>query len=178
MRATKGQGEPPRGPGHPLEFDRDTVVEVICEGLSRGVPLEELCRGEGMPAARTVHDWKRADADIAAPIARAREIGADAIAQRLRLTARGFGPAQGGESTGDVARDKLICDTDLKLLAKWFPASYGDRVALTNARGDGDATLQLIAAPLVDELAGLLNVTPTPLSGPPRAIAAPKRGED
>jgi hypothetical protein len=169
---TSGGGEvAKRGPGHPLEYDRAAVVEAICEGLAQGVPLEELCRGDGMPSARSVHDWKRSEPDIAAPIARAREAGADMIAQRLRLTARGKGPEEGGDSTGDVARDKLICDTDLKLLAKWFPATYGDRVALTNARGDGDATLR-VEAILADELAGLLNVTPKALSKAAEALPA------
>lgn len=164
-----GGGVVKRGPGHPLEYDRDAIVEAICEGLARGVPLEEICRRDGMPSARSVHDWKRAEPDIAAPIAYAREVGADAIAQRLRLTARGKGPEEGGDSTGDVARDKLICDTDLKLLAKWFPATYGDRVALTNARGDGDARLEVTTV-LADELAGLLGPSASFVDVTPRAL--------
>jgi hypothetical protein len=28
---------------------------------------------------------------------------------------------EGGDSSGDVQRDKLIVETDLKLLAKWNP---------------------------------------------------------
>lgn len=164
-----------RGAGHPLVYDREVLVEVICEDLAKGVPLEDICRRDGMPSARSVHAWKRAEPDIAAPIAYAREAGADAIAQRMRLTARGKGPDQGGDSTGDVQRDALIVNTDLKLLAKWFPASYGDRVALTNREGTGDATLRIEANVLADELTGLLtasyvDVTPGPA---PEALPAP-----
>jgi hypothetical protein len=148
-----------RGPGHPLEYDREALVPLICEQLSRGIPLSQICRQPGMPSANQVHAWKAADPAIAEPIACAREAGADVIAQRLRATARGLGPDQGGDSTGDVPRDKLIVDTDLKLLAKWFPAQYGDRVALTNRDGTGDPVLTVTNA-LADELAGLLNVTP------------------
>lgn len=147
-----------RGPGHPMVYDRGPIVERVCEGLAKGVPLEEICRGEGMPCSRQIHDWKRSDAAIASAIAHARELGGDVIAQRLRNTARGLTPDKGGDSTGDVQRDALIVNTDLKLLAKWFPAQYGDRMALTNAKGDGDARIEVVS--LADQLAELINITP------------------
>lgn len=53
------------------------------------------------------------------------------MADNLRKTARGI-----GESSGDVARDKLIIDTDVRLLARWNPKRYGDRQIVT---GDRDA---------------------------------------
>jgi hypothetical protein len=43
------------------------------------------------------------------------------------MTARGKDAQDGGDSSGDVQRDKLIVDTDLKLLAKWDPRRYGER---------------------------------------------------
>ena len=158
-----------RGPGHPLVYDREVLVEVICEDLAKGVPLEDICRRDGMPSARSVHAWKRAQPEIAAPIAYAREAGADAIAQRARQTLRGKGPEEGGESTGDVQRDKEIANFDLKLLAKWFPATYGDRVALTNHDGTANPMLTLSAV-LASELADLIDVTPRPV---PEALPAP-----
>ena len=166
-----GGGVVKRGPGHPLEYDRDAIVEVICEGLARGIPLAEICRGPGMPSPRSVHDWKRADPDIAAPILRAREEGYEAIVERARLTLRGRTADQGGESTGDVVRDKAIADYDLKLLAKWCPALYGDRVALTNAAGNGDARLEVISV-LADELAGLLGPSASFVDVTPRALTS------
>lgn len=147
-----------RAPGHPLVYDREPLVEAICEALSVGTPMAEVCRGEGMPSVRVVHDWRHSDPSIAARIAHARELGGDVIAQRLRNTARGLTPDKGGDSTGDVQRDALIVNTDLKLLAKWFPAQYGDRMALTNAKGDGDARIEVVS--LADQLAELINVTP------------------
>lgn len=46
--------------------------------------------------------------------------------------------------------------------SKLAPKVYGDatQIRLANASGDGDATLRLEKAPLVDELASLLNITP------------------
>jgi hypothetical protein len=43
----------------------------------------------------------------------------------------------GGESTNDVQRDKLIIETDLKLLAKWNPKKYGDKVNVEATGKDG-----------------------------------------
>lgn len=112
--------------GRPSKYS-EKIVEEICERLSAGEPLEEICRDEKMPSSRAVHDWivpgkvATVPESVSTDIARAREIGYDAIAARLRGTARGR-----EESTGDVQRDKLIIDTDLKLLSKWSK-KYGDK---------------------------------------------------
>ena len=98
------------------------IADRICEQLADGIPLAVICRDGGMPAVHTVSKWKAAHEAFSADFACAREEGHDAIAARLRDTARGL-----GESTADVQRDKLIIDTDLKLLAKWDPKRYGDR---------------------------------------------------
>jgi hypothetical protein len=47
------------------------------------------------------------------------------IVENVQLVARGL-----GESTLNVQRVKLIIETDLKLLAKWDPRRYGDKVDL------------------------------------------------
>lgn len=105
------------------------IIEELCAGLADGIPLAQLCRQEGMPAYITVWTWMRDMPEVNKAIACAREAGEDVIATNTRLTARGI-----GESTHDVQRDKLIIDTDLKLLAKWNPKKYGDKLALG---GDG-----------------------------------------
>lgn len=104
------------------------VADEIVERLATGEPLAVICRDEGMPKYRTVYDWMDANEDFAANIARAREDGHEAIAARTRLTARGKTAEEGGDSSGDIQRDKLIIETDLKLLSKWSPKRYGERV--------------------------------------------------
>lgn len=121
--------------GVPL-FDRQKVVQAICERLATGEPLAVICRSKGFPDPSTVWDWGKADETIEQAIARARDAGHDAIALRLRETARG-----GGDSSGDVQRDKLIVDTDLKLLAKWNPKRYGDT---TTTKHEGGVTLNVV----------------------------------
>jgi len=105
--------------------------QEILQRLSTGEPLADICRSDHMPAVRTVSAWKAADPEFDADFARAREDGHDAIASRLRHTARGT-----GESSGDVQRDKLIIETDLKLLAKW-DKRYSDKLKHVGG-DDGD----------------------------------------
>ena len=117
--------------------------------LAHGEPLVQICREARMPSVMTVWTWTVPGSELALAIARAREVGWDAIAARTRNTARGLGPEHGGDSTGDVQRDKLIVDTDLKLLAKWDPKRYGDNQQLRLADADGG---KLDTAPLVAQL--------------------------
>lgn len=107
--------------GRVTTFTQEKADE-IARRLSEGEPLAQICRDDGMPDRTTVYRWGEADPEFAQHIARARDNGHDVIAARLRDTARG-----NGDSTGDVQRDKLIIETDLKLLAKW-DKRYGDRV--------------------------------------------------
>ena len=37
------------------------LAAAICDRISRGEPLEIICRDEGMPHAMTVHDWSSAE---------------------------------------------------------------------------------------------------------------------
>lgn len=112
--------------GRPRKCDRDVVVPKICARLATGEPLTVICRDMGV-SVRTVNDWRKVDAEIAAQFDEARDLGFDFIARRSRETARGK-----GDSTKDVQRDKLIIETDLKLLAKWDPRRYGDKMQHSN----------------------------------------------
>ncbi len=120
------------------------IADEICAALEQGINLEEICRREHMPAASTVHSWTAGNVASVPPsfaiaIARAREVGYDAIAANCRDTARGR-----GDSMQDVQRDKLIIETDLKLLAKWSPKKYGDRVAVDQTLHAGDSVAEIL----------------------------------
>jgi len=72
--------------------------------------------------------------EVSGLLARARDLGETVIANNLRDVARG-GPG----SSGDVQRDKLIVDTDLKLLAIWNPKRYGQRIENRLSGPEGEA---------------------------------------
>ena len=131
--------------GRPSSYD-PVVAEKICELLSEGVPLREICRMEGMPPWRNIYFWMARDEDLSAHIARAREMGYDNIAEeRLDIADnstndwmdREFRNAHGKievervADTEHIQRSKLRIETRLKLLAKWKPEKYGEKTVIT-----------------------------------------------
>lgn len=123
--------------GRPSTYTQKLADEFI-ERLSAGEPKEAICRDEHMPSSRTITNWRSAHPVFGERFLQARDDGHDAIANRMRETARGRTAESGGDSTGDVQRDKLIIDTDFKLLSKWDPRRYGDSMTL---KGDKDNPL-------------------------------------
>ena len=108
------------------------VEDEICRRLSEGETLRAICRDEGMPPWRSVYDWIAQDEGFAARFARAREVGADAIAEET-LDILDEPPERTNTEHGDkvdsgyVAWQKNRAEQRLKLLAKWFPKKYGDK---------------------------------------------------
>ena len=150
----------PRKPaGRPPLYDaREQLIEQICVRLATGEPLAQICRDEGMPADRTVRLWCQEDTAIAAAIARAREMGEDALAEQCLEIAddarndwmerQGEDGGEGWRLNGDhVQRSKLRIETRLKLLAKWNPKKYGDKVS-AELSGPAGGPIQLAAVDL------------------------------
>lgn len=118
---------------------RSPEVEAsIVEQLADGIPLAEICRQEGMPRVSTVYDWMQADAELSGRITRARDDGFERIAvDALRIADEqqiGEIVTQKGDGTVETKRADMIehrkfrVDARLKLLAKWAPERYGDRI--------------------------------------------------
>lgn len=122
--------------GRPTKYTTD-IVASICEQLADGIPLTVICRQEGMPKARTVYDWMYAKPGVSADIARAREVGEDFLAADCLNIADDNGRdtrivGEGVEVADSdwIQRAKLRIETRLKLLAKWNPKKYGDKIEL------------------------------------------------
>ena len=140
----KPVGLEPKGTGKPSKYTPE-VARQMCDLLAEGVPLREICRREGFPEWRTVYDWMVRDdsagdrsVGLSAAIARAREVGQDAIAEQIWLDISAPPErilSEGGDrvDSGYVQWQKARAEIGLKLLAKWNPKRYGDRVALTGA---------------------------------------------
>lgn len=140
----------PKKMGRPSKYDPE-IARIICEQLSEGVPLRQICReNEGFPAWRTVYDWMGRDEELSASIARARDIGYDALAEECLQIADNIkvgirkvysSGAEEGEDSMTVTEEdmlghrKLQIETRLKLLAKFHPTKYGDRVAIEGVEG-------------------------------------------
>lgn len=125
-------------------------IDMVLARIATGEMLSPILAEPGMPHFTTFYDWCARDADLSLAYARARATGYDRIAIMARETARGR-----GESTQDVQRDKLIIETDLKLLAKWDPKRYGDKV-LMSGDADNPIIVQTEGFELANELLSLL----------------------
>ena len=137
----------PKKMGRPSKHAPELARE-ICERLSDGEPLRQICRDEHMPAWRTVYDWMAKDAELSTAIACARDLGGDAIAEDtlhiMDTTPEKIVDDKGIQrvDSGYVSWQKNRVELRLKLLAKWNPKKYGDRQIIS---GDAENPLAVKA---------------------------------
>ena len=127
--------------GRPTKYTPE-IARIICEKLSEGIPLRQICReNEGFPAWRTVYDWMWRDQELSTAIARARDIGYDALAEEClyiadtphigikKVYSSGAEPNEDSMTVTEedmLGHRKLQIETRLKLLAKFNPKKYGE----------------------------------------------------
>lgn len=126
------------------EEDKARIKDQVIGWISEGQTLREFCRQEGMPTWGTIYDWREDDEEFKARFAHAREIGFDVIAEdalRIADTPQ-LGQIVTSKEWGDEIKQedmlghrKLQIETRLKLLAKWDPKRYGDKVDHTSSDG-------------------------------------------
>lgn len=115
------------------------IEQEILQRLSLGEPLAQICRTPGFPHPATWRDWCRSDQKLAIAYAGAREDGEDLLAAQCLAIADtpAIGLREKVDENGvivEVTREdmlghrKLQIDTRLKLLAKWNPKRWGDKV--------------------------------------------------
>ena len=119
--------------GRPIEEDP-------CRYRSRSPPLapgegktlRAYCRQEGKPSYRAIYRWLDKDEEFSSRVAQARDLGEDVIAQECLAIADDESKDVYGElelpNNVAVNRAKLRIETRLKLLAKWNPKKYGDKI--------------------------------------------------
>jgi hypothetical protein len=150
----------------------EEIAEEICALVADGVNLRKVCRMEGMPSWRTVYDWVVDKPDFATRLARARDLGYDALAEEALEIAntphlgqkKVFSSGAGeDEDSMTVTEDdmlghrKLQIETRLKLLAVWNPKKYGNKVQLG---GDPESPIKIEAQVEADTyLAAILKNT-------------------
>ena len=141
---------PTRTPVRPSKFSDEIAAQIVAR-IAEGEPLAQICRDEGMPDPSTVWRWQQSDEAFAQAIARAREDGFDRIAEgTLEIADDGRNDwmekfDKDGQSAGwvingeHVQRSKLRIETRLKLLAKWDPKRYGEKIQAEHSGPDGGA---------------------------------------
>ena len=131
-------------------FNPEEFLPEIHAWIESGNTLRAYCRQDGKPSYSTVYDWLEADAKTTDKPAstrfeRARAIGESVILQECLeiadntqvgeiITTKGDGTKE--IKTADMLEHRrLRIDTRLKLLAKWNPKKYGEKVAHTGEEG-------------------------------------------
>lgn len=147
--------------GRPNSYTEELANE-ICERLETGETLSSICKDKHMPAVRTVSGWKKTHEGFSANFARARDLGFDAIAESILEIADT--PMEGEEKTIDdegrvtvrtfemTQHRKLQIETRFKLLSKWDPRRYGDKLDLTtDGKGLPPTTTTVVIVPPTSE---------------------------
>ncbi len=120
------------------------IATAIAARLRKGEPMVVILRDDGMPGGDALEEWRVNDPEIDRLMARARRDGFDAIAAECLAIADDTSGDTIVGKTGErpdsewIQRSKLKIETRLKLLAKWDPKRYGDKleVAEDGARAD------------------------------------------
>lgn len=128
-------------------FTEEQTAEIkdeICRRISDGETLRSICREEDKPTWVTIYRWLDLDPEFKLRFAHARDLGFDAIAEEALEIAdtpmEGVKTEHSAMGTKEVREDmlghrKLQIETRLKLLAKWSPKKYGERVDHTSSDG-------------------------------------------
>lgn len=131
-------------------------ADAIVEWISTGRTLREWCRENGIHYG-TVYAWLGKDDQFFERFARAREIGHEVIAEECLeiIDTQAEMASSWGENSGSEHRDsahvswlKNRAEMRLKLLAKWNPKKWGDKVDVTS---DGKQVGLAIAIDLSDK---------------------------
>ena len=148
---------PKKKTGRPSKYTPELAAEM-CERLSNGEPLRQICRDDRMPHWTQMYEWIARDPDLSLRVAQAREAGYDAMAEELIEISDTlhFGETQvtGDKNSTTTVADmlghrKLRIETRLKLLACWNPAKYGNKVQVG---GDKENPLKVEASVQADSL--------------------------
>ena len=129
--------------GRPKRLEPDKkIMEEVLFWISSGQTLRSYCRQDGKPCFSTIYAWINKSVEFSERFARARELGSDMIADNIMETMNETPRIIEGEQSridpSWVALQKAKADVALKLLSKWFPSRYGDKI---NADVQGDIKL-------------------------------------
>ena len=152
------------------------VVEEILQRLSDGETLAAICRSDKkFPHPNVWLRWVDDDEELSIAYARARDVGADAIAEQaleiidaepervIELDDEGK-QARSRIDSAAVAWAKNRAELRLKLLAKWNPKKYGDKQTTALTGADGGA-VQIEGGLSPDQLASLTDAIITKTEG-------------
>jgi hypothetical protein len=147
------------GAGRPTDYSED-LSALICERLSFGESLREICRDEDMPCRQTIFRWIGKYQAFSDQYAKAKEAGIEVLADELIDIAdnatndymeRNGEEAEGYRLNGEnVQRSRLRVDTRKWVLSKLAPKKYGDHLSVGTKPGEPIETKDVSDMPVGD----------------------------
>lgn len=133
--------------GRPSGYSTE-IAEVICQRLSEGESLRQICRNEDMPGKSSVMRWLDEREDFREQYARAHLLQADHFADEILEIAddgsndwieRETRSGNTIESADHehINRSRLRVDARKWLMARMAPKKYGDKVGLEHSGPEG-----------------------------------------
>tara|TARA_R100001463_G_scaffold135307_1_gene198471 strand:+ start:944 stop:1414 length:471 start_codon:yes stop_codon:yes gene_type:complete len=128
--------------GRPIKKPDPEICEKVLEYVANGGTLRSFCRQKGMPSYRTLYRWLDKDEEFMSRFVHtSRFLGARAIAEEA-LALVDTPPPMVGE--GENARMdnahvnwmRSRADLRLRLLAKWYPQEYSEKLIGIETKGD------------------------------------------
>lgn len=107
------------------------VMEEIVRRMSDGESLRGICRDDHMPSIWTVVDWQRDDEEFAHRCARARELQAEVMDEKILSVADRV-----ERGVMDPQSAKVALSAYQWRAAKLAPKKFGDKLETTHQLGD------------------------------------------
>lgn len=131
--------------GRPSSYSNE-MAESICDSLMEGMSLVKICEQPGMPHRRTVLRWMEADAEFATRCARAREMQADLMDDKIADLIDSVTPES-------APADRVRLAALQWRAAKLQPKKYGDKLELEHS-GSIDTMTEAQVNVRLSQLAG------------------------
>ena len=122
--------------GRPISQPDPEICEKVLEHVALGGTVRAFCMQKGMPSYRTLYRWLDKDEQFMSRFVYvSRFLGARAIAEEALALVDTPPPVIGeGENArldnAHVNWMRSRADLRLRLLAKWYPQEYGDKVGI------------------------------------------------
>jgi hypothetical protein len=124
---------------------RQRIMSLVCSLMIEGRDLEQICHSgiEGVPKRTgTIREWCAEDKELAAMYARARELMADELLERLAVRNQELIReylSEGWEPKDAISASKAIIDSEKWRMQRMFPKKCGDKIEQTLQNPDGSA---------------------------------------
>ncbi len=128
--------------GRPVSLPDPEIVEKVLEYVANGGTLRSFCRQKNMPSYRTLYRWLDKDQEFMSRFTHvSRFLGARAIAEEALALVDTPPPiiGEGENARMDNAHVNWMrsrADLRLKLLAKWYPQEYSEKLIGIETKGD------------------------------------------